>query len=128
MGHKAASMIDIPQPYLIVVFGALFGATVTALVRKIAKDQETVEQASEIVNTNATLERAVKALQVCNDGLEDELRTLKDQFEIAQLKAADDLAKALGRIDELERIIRTMDTVREIKGRRVARANVDVQP
>lgn len=121
-------MIDIPQPYLIVVFGALFGATVTALVRKIAKDQETVEQASEIVNTNATLERAVKALQVCNDGLEDELRTLKDQFEIAQLKAADDLAKALGRIDELERIIRTMDTVREIKGRRVARANVDVQP
>jgi predicted nucleic acid-binding Zn-ribbon protein len=119
-------MIDNPQPFLVVAFAALLGATVAAFTRKISKDQETVAKAAEIVGTNATLQRAVKALQDCNNGLEDELAQLKERFAEAQVKAASDLAAALLRVDELERIVGDMTTVRDIKQRRVARANEDI--
>jgi hypothetical protein len=135
------AVIDVPQPYLIAAFGVLFGAFVSTTVSKVRSDraakQTIVERAAEIVgtgapvtakdalkvvNTNATLQRAVEALQTCNDGLEAELKIVKAELDGTKI----DLVAALRRITDLESAIREMTRVRDHKSERIGDANRDV--
>ena len=133
-------MNEIPLPIWVAAFSVLFGAAVTTVVSNVrtkrATNQATMARAAEIVgtgapvtikearqvvNTNATLQRAVDALQTCNTGLEAELRVVKDELAGAK----NDLVAALKRITSLETALDEMARLRDNKRQRVTIANRD---
>jgi len=134
-------ILDVPQPYWVVIFSAMIGAAVTATVQHIRSDRQAVSDAQQIagpeskapsvavakgiVGTNKALQAAVESLQVCNGALQQELDLLKAQFATAQAEAKLNLDAALARIKKLEGLLDDALTVRDIKRRRVALANED---
>ena len=133
--------LEIPLPFWVAGFSVILGATVTAVVSQRRANKAIIAEATEIkgegpppsladsraiVGANRTLQRANESLQICNRGLEAELVQMRDQFTRDITKAKSDLAAAVARIRKLEGIISDLTTVRDIKRRRVARANRDV--
>lgn len=132
--------IEIPQPYLIVVFGAVVSAIVGGIVAKLRSDRRAVEEASEIIGTgerpgvdrahaivgaNATLQRANQALLACNNGLEAQIKGINEEFAQYKKETAIRESEMVRKVKHLEEIIADMTTVQEIKTRRVKLANED---
>ncbi len=99
-------MMDIPQPFLVAAFSVSLGALVTWLVTYHRNANARLKEANAAVATNDTLTKTTATQKGLIDSLEKELAILRA-----------DLAAALSRVSDLERIVGDLETRLDIRDR-----------